>query len=253
MKNHIPVTIITYFFLIGIYSCSSSAKLATQTTEYTIPTFTIPDSLLNKCCIDENFYSIRPAEFYEPTLQIRDSFTNVEKCMVGLKDETLFKRRPEIILNFENLEENSYFFPLPGARLLSAYGRRNGRPHTGIDLKINRRDTILATFDGIVRMVGWARGYGNVIVIRHYNGLETVYAHNSKHLVKSGDKINAGTPIAITGATGRASTDHLHYEIRINGNPINPNIIIDFTTQQIRNQRIVFTPGRKGKVNVETV
>ena len=234
MKNHIPVTIIIYFFLIGIYSCSSSAKLATQTTEYTIPTFTIPDSLLNKCCIDENFYSIRPAEFYEPTLQIRDSFTNVEKCMVGLKDETLFKRRPEIILNFENLEENSYFFPLPGARLLSAYGRRNGRPHTGIDLKINRRDTILATFDGIVRMVGWARGYG-------------------KPLVKSGDKINAGTPIAITGATGRASTDHLHYEIRINGYPINPNIIIDFTTQQIRNQRIVFTPGRKGKVNVETV
>lgn len=253
MKNNIQTMVILCFFLAGIHSCSAPAKLTTQPNEYTTPILSIPDSLLCVHSIDENFYTIRPAVFYEPALQIRDSFTNIEKCMVGLKDETLFKGRPEIILNFENIQDNSYFFPLPGARILSAYGRRNGRSHTGIDLKVNRRDTILATFDGIVRMVGWARGYGNVIVIRHYNGLETVYAHNSKHLVRSGDKVNAGTPIAITGATGRASTDHLHYEIRMNGTPFNPNIIIDFTTRQLRNQRIVFTPDRKGKVNVETV
>lgn len=253
MRNDIQTLIAICFFLAGIYSCSSSAKIAAQANEYTRSPLSIPDSLFHQACIDDNFYSIRPAEFYTPPLQIKDSFTNIEKCMVGLKDETLFKGRPEIILNFEKTPNNSYSFPLPGARVLSVYGKRNGRPHTGIDLKINRRDTIISTFDGIVRMVGWARGYGNVIVIRHYNGLETVYAHNSKHLVKSGDKVNAGTPIAITGATGRATTDHLHYEIRINGSPINPNIIIDFTTQQIRNQRIVFTPGRKGKINIETV
>ncbi len=253
MGNNIQILPIICFFLAGIYSCSSSAKIATQTNVFTVPPLSIPDCLYKQAGIDDNIYSIRPAEFYECPIQIKDSFTNIEKCIVGLKDETLFRKHPEIILHFENITDNSYHFPLPGARLLSPYGRRNGRQHTGIDLKINRRDTIYATFDGIVRMVGWARGYGNVIVIRHYNGLETVYAHNSKHMVSSGDKIIAGTPIALTGSTGRATTDHLHFEIRMNGTPINPNIIIDFTTQQIRNQRIVFTPDQKGKIKIETV
>lgn len=135
--------------------------------------------------------------------------------MVGYADDQFFVRQPELVLDLADLEEGAFVFPLPGGRVLSPYGRRNGRNHTGIDLKINRRDTVLAAFDGIVRMTGWSRGYGNVVVVRHYNGLETVYAHNSKHLVRSGDHVKAGTPVSITGETGRATTDHVHFEIRV--------------------------------------
>ena len=253
MKNRISAPL--FFLLVGaaLCSCSRSTTVPTRAENLYTLAFPVMDSLFGEASIDNQFYSIRPAEFYEPAFQIRDSFTAVERCMVGLEDKNLFKGRPEIILDFEHLAEKEFCFPLPGARLLSDYGRRNGRRHTGVDLKISRRDTVLASFDGVVRMVGWARGYGNVIVIRHYNGLETVYAHNSRHLVRSGDRITAGTPISITGATGCATTEHLHYEIRINGKPINPNLLIDLTTQRIRNQRIVFTPGRQGNIHIETV
>ena len=121
------------------------------------------------------------------------------------------------------------------------------------NLKINRRDTVLSAFDGIVRMTGWSRGYGNVVVVRHYNGLETVYAHNSKHLVRSGDHVKAGTPVSITGETGRATTDHVHFEIRVNGKTIDPALVINLNTQTLLHKRLVFTPTPKGKIQVEAV
>jgi len=173
--------------------------------------------------------------------------------MVGYADDQFFVRQPELVLDLADLEEGAFVFPLPGGRVLSPYGRRNGRNHTGIDLKINRRDTVLAAFDGIVRMTGGSRGYGNVVVVRHYNGLETVYAHNSKHLVRSGDHVKAGTPVSITGETGRATTDHVHFEIRVNGKTIDPALVIDFNTQTLLHKRLVFTPTPKGKIQVEAV
>lgn len=237
----------------GFISCSRQTTIPTQLTYTPAPVFQIPDSLLSQARIDFAFYKVKPAQFYEPELQIRDSFTHIEKCIVGVEDENLFSRRSEIIVDFENIADGAFTFPLPGARMLSAYGRRNGRMHTGMDLKINRRDTVVAAFDGIVRMAGWSRGYGNVVVIRHYNGLETVYAHNSKHLVRSGDKVTAGTPITITGETGRATTDHVHFEIRVNGKPIDPTLVIDFDSQSLRHKCLVFSPDAKGKIKVESV
>ncbi len=81
-------------------------------------------------------------------------------------------------------------------------------------------------------------GYGKVVVIRHINGLETVYSHNCENLVKPGDRVKAGTPIALTGRTGRATTEHLHFEIRINGEHINPNIIFNMKERKLRRQRL---------------
>lgn len=173
--------------------------------------------------------------------------------MVGYADDQFFVRQPELVLDLADLEEGAFVFPLPGGRVLSPYGRRNGRNHTGMDLKINRRDTVLSAFDGIVRMTGWSRGYGNVVVVRHYNGLETVYAHNSKHLVRSGDHVKAGTPVSITGETGRATTDHVHFEIRVNGKTIDPALVINLNTQTLLHKRLVFTPTPKGKIQVEAV
>lgn len=77
-------------------------------------------------------------------------------------------------------------------------------------------------------------GYGNIIVIRHPNGLETVYSHNFKNFVRSGDKVKAGEPIALTGRTGRATTEHIHFEVRINGQHINPSLLFDMKTRALR-------------------
>lgn len=237
----------------GLYSCSRNSTIPTQLTYTPAPVFPISDSLLTQAKIDFAFYKTKPTDFFEPTIEIRDSFTHLEKHFVSAPDEHLFARRQELILDLEELPEGAFVFPLPGARLLSSFGQRNGRMHTGMDLKINRRDTVVASFDGIVRMSGWSRGYGNVVVVRHYNGLETVYAHNSKHLVRSGDKVTAGTPISITGETGRATTDHVHFEIRINGKPIDPTILINFETQTLKHKCLVFSPSGKGKIKIETV
>lgn len=234
-------------------SCSRHATVPTQLSYAPAPVFNLPDSLVSDLKIDFAFYQTQPVKFYEPVVELRDSFSSIEKHIVGIPYNDLFLRRSELVVDFKNTPEGAFVFPLPGARLLSSFGRRNGRMHTGMDMKINRRDTVVAAFDGIVRMAGWSRGYGNVIVVRHYNGLETVYAHNSKHLVHSGDHITAGTPISITGETGRATTDHVHFEIRVNGKPINPALMIDFEKQTLRRECLVFTPEAKGKIRIEAV
>lgn len=132
----------------------------------------------------------------------------------------------------ESLQWWSY--PLPGAKVISAFGSRGGRRHTGVDLKTINRDNILAAFDGEVVFSGPFSGYGNLVRIRHDNGLETYYSHNSKNLVKVGEQVKAGQVIALTGQTGRASTPHLHFETRIGGQPVNPNRFFDHQSYSIR-------------------
>ena len=95
-------------------------------------------------------------------------------------------------------------------------------------------DDIRAAFDGEVVFSGRFAGYGNLIRIRHDNGLETYYSHNSKNLVKVGDNVKAGQIIALTGQTGRATTPHLHFETRIGGKPVNPNTYFDHQSHTIR-------------------
>ena len=125
-------------------------------------------------------------------------------------------------------------YPLPGAKVISPYGSRGGRRHTGVDLKTVNKDNILAAIDGEVVFSGPFSGYGNLIRIRHDNGLETYYSHNSKNLVKVGEQVKAGQVIALTGQTGRASTPHLHFETRIGGQAVNPNRFFDHQTYSIR-------------------
>lgn len=109
---------------------------------------------------------------------------------------------------------------MPGGKVISGYGTRGG--HSGDDIKTCARDTIRAAFDGVVRMAKPYGAYGNVIVIRHPNGLETVYSHNVKNLVKSGDVVKAGMAIGLTGRTGRATTEHLHLRRGLTDNTLIP-------------------------------
>jgi murein DD-endopeptidase MepM/ murein hydrolase activator NlpD len=114
--------------------------------------------------------------------------------------------------------------------MTSNFGRRGSRRyHYGVDLKAQIGDTIYAAFDGKVRVKDFERrGYGNYIVLRHPNGLETVYGHLSAFLVKENDVVRSGKPIGLAGNTGRSFGSHLHFEFRFCGKPINPNFIVDF-------------------------
>jgi murein DD-endopeptidase MepM/ murein hydrolase activator NlpD len=142
----------------------------------------------------------------------------------------------DTIANSQQLTANSqqWCYPLPGAKVISAYGARGRHGHSGTDLKTKPNDNILAAFDGEVVFSGMYHGYGNLIRIKHSNGLETYYSHNSKNLVKVGDHVKAGDVIALTGRTGRATTEHLHFETRINGRHVNSARFFDHTTHQLR-------------------
>lgn len=121
-------------------------------------------------------------------------------------------------------------------RLTSGYGWRNNRPHYGVDIKLNTGDSVLSVFDGMVRIAKYSSSYGNVIVVRHDNGLETLYAHLSKRLVKEGDEISVGSLLGLGGNTGRSFGSHLHFETRYLGEPINPKDIfnINDSTFEVR-------------------
>jgi murein DD-endopeptidase MepM/ murein hydrolase activator NlpD len=138
---------------------------------------------------------------------------------------------------------NSFTMPISsdGIKVTSKYGPRRRRMHRGIDLKVQVGDTIRAAFDGKVRIKSYERrGYGYYLVLRHPNGLETVYGHLSKFLVKENDIIRAGKPIALGGNTGRSTGAHLHFETRFLGKDIDPADIIDFENGQPYKDEYVF-------------
>ncbi len=119
-------------------------------------------------------------------------------------------------------------YPLPGAKVISPYkNNRGSHRHTGVDLKTKANDPIYAVGDGVVTMSKNYSGYGKCIIIKHADGTETLYAHNSKNYVKEGEKVKSGQKIALTGRTGRATTEHLHFEVRKNGKPVNPMPLLE--------------------------
>ncbi len=127
-----------------------------------------------------------------------------------------------------------YFMPTDSTRITDKFGYRprRARAHLGIDIKVKIGDTIRAAFDGKVRISRYERrGYGHYLVIRHPNGLETVYGHLSKKLVGENEIVHAGDPIGLGGNTGRSTGSHLHFETRILGQAINPALMFDFPHQ----------------------
>lgn len=119
--------------------------------------------------------------------------------------------------------------PLVSTPITSDFGFRGYRWHYGTDLDLNTGDSVRTVFDGVVRIVKYdGSGYGNYVVVRHYNGLETLYGHLSKQLVKTGQYVKAGDLIGWGGSTGRSTGPHLHFEVRYMGNPFDPERIYDF-------------------------
>lgn len=132
----------------------------------------------------------------------------------------------------------SYHYPYIG-RITSRYGPRRGRAHQGLDIGLKTGDPIYATFDGKVRLSKAAGDYGNLVIIRHNNGLETYYAHLSQRDVEVGDWVVAGQQIGLGGSTGRSTGPHLHYEVRYKGQSFDPERLIDFSNGNLRRDELL--------------
>ena len=134
------------------------------------------------------------------------------------------------------IDLTGFTMPTPSRNITSRYGYRSAfrRNHYGLDIKVYTGDTIYAAFEGKIRIVAYDRaGYGYYIVMRHPNGLETVYGHLSKQLVAENEMVASGAPIGLGGSTGRSTGSHLHFETRLLGEPINPEFLFDFPNQDV--------------------
>ena len=136
-----------------------------------------------------------------------------------------------------------FCMPTDSRVITSNFGPRWGRQHKGLDIKVYIGDTIRAAFPGKVRIVkneGARKGYGMYVVIRHPNGLETIYGHLSKWLVTENQEVHAGDPIALGGNTGRSTGSHLHFETRLCGVALNPALMFDFRNQDVVGDSYMF-------------
>ena len=131
-----------------------------------------------------------------------------------------------------------YHCPYQG-KVYSKYGVRRGRPHQGVDLPLTTGSTVHATFNGQVRVSRYTKGYGNLVIVRHENGLETFYGHLAERKVEVGEWVNAGQVIGLGGSTGRSTGPHLHFETRYQGFSFDPQWLIDFQTGELRHRLFV--------------
>ena len=176
-----------------------------------------------------------------PATDFYESFDE-ETCFVPVPDACI----PDTLkLIVSNDSLGNYFPPICGV-ITSNFGWRDNRMHKGMDIDLNRGDQVHAAFDGMVRIARYNGGYGNVVIVRHYNGLETVYAHLSKIKVKTGQVVIAGQTLGLGGATGHATGTHLHFEVRFKGHALNPANFISFTENKIFNDTLIIRKSKYG-------
>lgn len=147
-------------------------------------------------------------------------------------DHTVYNPYKDVDVEFPlqlKFKDTTYHSPIKKDKVItSRFGWRHGRAHKGIDIDLVTGDSLFAMFDGIVRMSRYSRGHGRTVVVRHYNGLETVYAHLSTYGVKENDSITRGQYVGKGGVSGNARGSHLHLVINYKGIPINPEYLFEF-------------------------
>ena len=168
---------------------------------------------------------------------------NLESPAADLYDEwnNVYAHKAKNVPDSFRISLRNFCMPTVSRVVTSNFGSRWGRQHKGIDIKVYIGDTIRAAFSGKVRMVKYnPGGYGKYIVIRHPNGLETIYGHLSKQLVSEDQEVRAGDVIGLGGNTGRSTGSHLHFETRLCGRALNPALMFDFRNQDVVGDYYVF-------------
>ena len=196
----------------------------------TIPA-TGQDLLANQAPIDRKMKTVDSVALFQLI-----QFEQLESPAADLYNdwENHYAHRETALPDTFTIDLRDFYMPTSSRVLTSNFGARWGRQHKGLDIKVYTGDTIRAAFSGRVRVVRYeANGYGNFVVIRHYNGLETIYGHMSKHLVTPDQDVKAGDPIGLGGNTGRSTGSHLHFETRLCGVALNPALMFDFRNQDV--------------------
>lgn len=168
---------------------------------------------------------------------------NLESPAADLYDEwnNVYAHKAKNVPDSFRISLRNFCMPTVSRVVTSNFGSRWGRQHKGVDIKVYIGDTIRAAFSGKVRMVKYnPGGYGKYIVIRHPNGLETIYGHLSKQLVSEDQEVRAGDVIGLGGNTGRSTGSHLHFETRLCGLALNPALMFDFRNQDVVGDYYVF-------------
>ena len=166
-------------------------------------------------------------------------------------DNRYAHKRTEMPDTFK-IDLRHFCMPTPSRVVTSNFGNRWGRPHKGLDIKVYIGDTIRAAFSGKVRIGRYeAGGYGKYIVIRHPNGLETIYGHLSEQLVSENQSVRAGEVIGLGGNTGRSTGSHLHFETRLCGVALNPALMFDFRNQDVTGDYYVYNVNTYNEESVE--
>ena len=175
-------------------------------------------------------YYISLTNYYENSeIPSNSTYGKWDTKKIAPYTEDITRDDTSLILTLTDTKNNCNFVaPIQNPVITSNYGWRNGRNHHGMDLDLQVWDPVAASFDGMVRIALHHPGYGRVVIIRHYNGLETLYAHLHRFKVKTGDIVEAGQIIGLGGSSGRSTGSHLHYEIRYKGKPLNPKHIVSF-------------------------
>ena len=165
---------------------------------------------------------IEQEEKYNPSADLYEDWNNV------------YAHRETTLPDSFRIALRGFHMPTDSRVVTSNFGSRWGRQHKGLDIKVYIGDTIRAAFSGKIRIVKYEpKGYGKYVVIRHHNGLETIYGHMSKHLVVENQEVKAGEPIGLGGNTGRSTGSHLHFETRLCGVALNPALMFDFRNQDV--------------------
>ncbi len=163
---------------------------------------------------------------------------------------SLFRNDLTESLDLTGDEFGDYASPLEKIVVTSKFGWREGRSHRGYDLDLQVWDPVSSIFDGVVRFAGYYGGYGRVVVVRHYNGLETLYAHLHRFKVKKGQEVKAGDVIGLGGSSGHSTGSHLHLECRYKGIALDPGTFIDFKKKKLVSNKILLKKDKYGYASI---
>ena len=164
---------------------------------------------------------------------------NWNSTQIKYPASTFPDKKDTIVITLVGPNDHAFVAPVKG-QILSKFGRRGRRMHTGTDIRLNSGDTVRCAFDGRVRLAKRFSGYGNLVWVRHNNGLETIYAHLKAIKVKVNEEVKAGDLLGLGGRTGRATCNHLHFETRLFGEPFDSNKYIDFNTFALSTDKIYY-------------
>lgn len=209
------------------------------------------DLLANQAPVDRKMKSVDSVMLQH--LIVNESWESPAADLYDEWDNIYAHKATELPDSFR-IDLRDFCMPTPSRVITSNFGPRWKRQHKGLDIKVYIGDTIRAAFSGKIRIVkneGARKGYGKYIVIRHNNGLETIYGHLSKWLVTENQEVRAGDPIALGGNTGRSQGSHLHFETRLCGVALNPAIMFDFVNQDVVSDSYMFrrsTYERDGRI-----